>query len=89
MRTRNSDLRRRSLGGGRVRCREYVPIKKRHIRSRDHVIYNDLLIRHRLYVAWPGGRVSASAYCGWWRSLCALQGPNKVETAVQCSVCRI
>ena len=27
-RIRNSDLRRRSPGGGRVRCREYVPIKK-------------------------------------------------------------
>ena len=28
MRTRNSDLGRRSPGGGRVRSREYVPIKK-------------------------------------------------------------
>ena len=43
---------------------------------------------------WPSGRVSASAYCGcwfepqWWRSRCALlMRPNKVEAAVQCSVC--
>ena len=28
MRTRKSDLGRRNPGGGRVRCREYVPIKK-------------------------------------------------------------
>ena len=28
MRTRNSDLGRRSPRGGRVRCREYVPVKK-------------------------------------------------------------
>ena len=27
-RTYNSDLGRRSPGGGRVRCREYVPLKK-------------------------------------------------------------
>ena len=27
-RARNSDLGRRSPGGGHVRCREYVPIKK-------------------------------------------------------------
>ena len=39
---------------------------------------------------------SASAFCScwfdlqWWRSRCALlMRPNKVETAVQCSVCRI
>ena len=45
---------------------------------------------------WPSGRVSASAYCGCWfdlqweRSRCALlMRPNKVETAVQCSVCRM
>ena len=49
-RTHDSDLGRRSPGGNRVRCREYVPIK-RHIRSSVH----DLLIRHRLYVAWTGG----------------------------------
>ena len=30
MRTPNSDLGRRSPGGGRVGCREYVPIKKTH-----------------------------------------------------------
>ena len=30
MRTRNSDLGRRSPAGGRVRCREYVHIKKTH-----------------------------------------------------------
>ena len=41
-------------------------------------------------------RDSASVYCGcwfdlqWWRSLCALpMRPNKIETAVQCSVCLI
>ena len=45
---------------------------------------------------WPSGRVSASAYCAcwldlqWWRSRCAmLMRPNKVETAVQCSLCRM
>ena len=52
MRTRNSDLGRRSPGGGRVRCREYVAIKRRHIRSSGRTIYHDLLIRYRLYVAW-------------------------------------
>ena len=50
MRTRNSDLGGHSPGGGRVRCREYVPIKKRHIRSSGRAIYNDLFIRQRLYV---------------------------------------
>ena len=45
---------------------------------------------------WPSGRVSASAYCDYWfdlhwgRSRCALlMKPNKVETAVQCSVCHV
>ena len=45
---------------------------------------------------WPSGRVSVSAYCGcwfdlqWWRSRCTmLMRPNKIETAVQCSVCRM
>ena len=44
---------------------------------------------------WPSGRVSASAFCScwfdlqWWRSRYALlMRLNKVETAVQCSVCR-
>ena len=32
MRTRDSDLERRSPGGGRVLCREYVP--SRHIKSK-------------------------------------------------------
>ena len=45
---------------------------------------------------WPSGRVLVSAFCGcwfdlqWWRSRYALlMRPNKVETAVQCSVCRM
>ena len=56
--------------------------------------HHDLLIRHR-FNRWPSGRVSASAYCGYWcdlqqlRSRCALLiRPDKVETAVQCSACR-
>ena len=53
MRTDNSDLGRRSPGGGRVLCRDYVP--SRHIRSSGRAIYHDLLIRHRLYVAWTSG----------------------------------
>ena len=61
-------------------------------------IRHDMLIRHRLcgMNPWPSGRVLASAYCGcwfdlqWWRSRCALlMRPNKVETAVQCSVCHM
>ena len=43
--------------GGRVRCREYVPIKKRHIRSSGRAVYHDLLIRYRLYVVWTSGPV--------------------------------
>ena len=57
MRTQNSDSGRHSPGGGRVRCREYAPIKKRHIRSSGRTIYHDLLIQYCLYVAWTGGPV--------------------------------
>ena len=95
--TRNSDLGRRCPGGGRVLCREYVP--SRHMRSKwSHnspwFVNSASLIC--VMNRWPSGRVSASAYCGcwfdlqWWRSRCALLvRPNKVETAVQCSVCHM
>ena len=42
MRTHNSDLGRRSLRGGRVLCRKYVPI--RPIRASGRAIHHDLLI---------------------------------------------
>ena len=56
MRTYNSDLGRRSPGGGRVLCREYVP--SRHIRSSGCAIHHDLIIWDRLYMAWTGGPVA-------------------------------
>ena len=81
MRTHNFDLRRRSLGGGRVLYREYAP--STHIRSSGRSIHYDLLIRRRLYVAWSGepviefrllhsvvvGSISSGGYHGvhcWW-----------------------
>ena len=95
MRTRNSDLGRRSPGSGRVLCRDYVP--SRHIRSKwsrnSPWLVNSASLRCGMN-RWPSGRVSASAYCGrwfdlqWWRSRCALLiRPNKVVIAVQCFAC--
>ena len=55
MRTHNSDLGRRSPRGGRVLCREFVPI--RHFRSSGHTVHHVLLIWHLLYVAGTGGPV--------------------------------
>ena len=56
MRTYKSDLGKRSPGGGRVCCREYVPIKKTHLvgwsRNLPWLVNSD-----RLYVAWAGGPV--------------------------------
>ena len=87
----NTDLGRRSSGGGRVFCWEYVP--SRHIRSSGRTLSPWLVNSASLTCdmnRWPSGRFSASAYCGcwfdlqWWRLRCALlMRPNKVETAVQ------
>ena len=95
MKSHNSDLGRRSPGGGRVLCREYVP--SRHIRSSGCALSPWLVNSASLMCDmnwWPSGRDSASAYCGcwfdlrWWLWCALLMRPNKVETAVQCSVCR-
>ena len=76
-------------------CREYEP--SRHIRSRGRALSPWLVNLASLICGmnrWPSGKVSASAFCGClfdlqlWKSRYALQmRPNKVETAVQCSVC--
>ena len=93
----NADVWRRNPGGGRVLCKEYVP--SRHIRLSGLTL--SLWLVNSVSVMcdmnrWPSGRVSASAFCvywfnlQWWRSRYALpMRPNKVETAVQCSVCRM
>ena len=98
MKIRNSDLGRRSPGGGRVLCKGNT-YPSRHIRSKWSRNLPWLVNSASLICGmnrWPGGRVLASANCGcwfdlqWWRSRCALlMRANKVKTAVQCSVCRM
>ena len=88
----NTNLGRRSPGGGRVLCREYVP--SRHIRSIGRVLSARLVNSASLICdinRWPSDKVSASAYCGcwfdlqWWRLWCVLlMGPNKVGTGLGC-----
>ena len=61
-RTHNSNLGRRSPGGGRVLCREYVP--SRHIRSSGRALLLWQVNSASLMCdmnRWPSGRVSASA----------------------------
>ena len=69
-----------------VSCRERV--SSRHIRLSGTAIHHELLIRHRLYVAWTGGPVVDFRFL-WLlvRSPSLLMSPYEVETAVQCSVC--
>ena len=93
----NTGLGRRSLRGGRVLCREYVP--SRQISSSGRAL-SPWLVNSASIICdmnwWPSVRVSASAYCGcwfnlqWWRLRCALlMRTNKVETAVHYSVCHM
>ena len=65
--------RRRSPGGGRVLCREYVP--SRHIRSSGRALSPRQVNSAALIWdmnRWPSGRVSASAYaCMYGREFCS------------------
>ena len=89
----NTDLGRRSPGGGRVLCREYGP--SRHIKSSGRALLS-WLVNSGLLICdknrWPSGRVSVCA-CWFdlqgWRLRCALlMRHDKVETVVQCFLCK-
>ena len=59
-----TDLGRRSPGGDRVLCREYVP--SRHIRLSGRA-FSPWLVDLASFMChmylWPSGRVSTSAFC--------------------------